>query len=108
MKIASLAALILAAVFLAACNGGQITPDQQALIQSDLDTFCPVLAALQPATVQAFNGNVAKAYNTLSLACPPNPPPTNWVVIGADMLDAVTVIQPYINAYLKTHPIKLK
>lgn len=85
----------------------QITPEDQALIQSDLDTFCPVLGAIDPSIRQVGNGNVVKALNTIELACPPNPPPTNWVVIGVDLLDAVTVIQPYVNKYLKTHHVRL-
>ena len=36
------------------------------------------------------------AYNAILLACPPNPPPTNPIVIGIDILDAIQIAAPYI------------
>jgi hypothetical protein len=88
--------LALAPALLAGCAGGQLTPQAQAQIQAALDAICPTATALQPSVVATFNGNVKTAYNALLLACPPNPPPTNPIVIGVDILDAVQILAPYV------------
>lgn len=95
MKIAHLGALALA-LSLGACANGQLTPQAQADIQAALDSVCPIATALQPSVVATFNGNVKTAYNAVLKACPPNPPPTNPVVIGIDILDAIQILAPYI------------
>jgi hypothetical protein len=94
LKITALASV--AALALSGCAGGQLTPAAQADIQSALDAYCPTVAALQPNVTSTFNGNVATAYNAVLLACPPNPAPTNPVVIGMDILDAIAIIKPYL------------
>src|ERR1700744_1828096 len=96
MKIALVATLSLAVALLAGCASGQLTPQAQADIQTALDDICPTATALQPAAVAAFNSNVKTAYSAILLACPPNPPPTNPIVIGIDILDAVQIAAPYI------------
>ena len=96
MKIALAATISLAIASLAGCADGQLTPQAQADIQTALDDVCPTATALQPTAVATFNGNVKAAYNAILLACPPNPPPTNPIVIGIDILDAIQIAAPYI------------
>jgi hypothetical protein len=98
MKLASLAGAVACAlsIGLAGCAGGQLSPQAQADIQTALNDVCPTMTALQPSVVATFNGNVKTAYNAVLMACPPNPPPTNPVVIGIDVLDAIQIIQPYL------------
>lgn len=95
MKTLALAGAL--ALALVGCTStGQLTPAAQADVQTALNTTCPLAAALQPSVVASFNGNVKTAYNAVMLACPPNPPPTNPVVIGVDVLNAITLLQPYL------------
>jgi hypothetical protein len=101
MKLALPLALALVALSLAGCAGGQLTPAAQADIQGALDAICPTATALQPSVVATFNGNVRTAYNAILLACPPNPPPTNPVVIGVDILDAVQILAPYVKKIVR-------
>jgi hypothetical protein len=90
------ASLALVPALLVGCANGQLTPQAQSQVQTVLDEICPTATALQPSVVATFNGNVKTAYNAVLLACPPNPPPTNPVVIGVDILDAVQILAPYI------------
>ena len=90
------ALLALVPTLLAGCANGQLTPQAQSQIQAVLDEICPTATALQPNVVATFNGNVKTAYNALLLACPPNPPPTNPIVIGIDILDAVQILAPHV------------
>ncbi len=96
-KLALLVGACLLALSLPGCTtSGQLTPAAQTDIQTALDTGCPTINALQPSVVTAFNGNVQTAYRALLLACPPNPAPTNPVIAGMDILDAITLLQPYL------------
>ena len=95
------ALLALAPALLAGCANGQLTPQAQSQIQAALNAICPTATALQPSMVATFNGNVKTAYNALLLACPPNPPPTNPVVIGVDILDAVQILAPYLKRIVR-------
>jgi hypothetical protein len=104
MKLARAGALSLAfsreaALLLGGCGAnGQLTPTARADIQAALNDACPLVSALQPSVAAAFNGNVQAAYSAVVLACPPNPPPTNPVVLGMDLLDALAILKPYLPA----------
>lgn len=98
-----IAAMLAASLALSACGAGGIlsptgdlSPATQADIQADLNAACPIISALQPTIVAGFNSNVATAYKAVLLACPPNPPPTNVVVLGVDIFEAFTLLQPYL------------
>lgn len=94
---ALVAAAVAPAILLAGCDT-QLTPAEQALVHQDLVIGCPILLnQLDPVIRADFNGNVAKlGLNNLELACPPNPEPTNIVVISADIIQAASSIVPYI------------
>jgi hypothetical protein len=74
------------------------TPAEVALIQSDLDNFCPILGGLEPLIRPHVNGNVNKAFDNVDLACPPNPAPTNIPTILADLITVGIAIAPYLTS----------
>ena len=90
----SLALLAAPALLLSACSANlTLTPTAQADIQTALNAACPVLAAVQSAAVKP-NARQVAAMNTLALACPPNPAPTNAVVAATDLLAAAQILAP--------------
>lgn len=82
-----------AALFgLAACTGtGTLTPTGTADVNNVLAIACPVLGTLAGKTL---TGNQNLAYNTLSIACPPNAPPTNAVQVAIDLIAAFNILAP--------------
>ncbi len=106
MKFALLAgALALGTVSLAGCaqtNGvitPNLTPAASAKVQAYLDQYCPVLPGVT-LTVQAnpavSTTSVRTALALLASVCPPNPPPTNGLVIASDILGAYSTLKPLI------------
>jgi hypothetical protein len=91
-------------VGLAGCsNSVTLSPGAQATEAQILAEICPVVADAAPYVGQ-FNGNVQKAYATLSLACPPNPAPTNLVIALADLQAAYSILQPVVTGMIaKAH-----
>src|SRR5579859_378708 len=81
----------------AGCNTN-FTADEVALIQSDLDNFCPLLGALELQIRPHVNGNVNKAFDNVDIACPPNPAPTNIPTILADLVTVGIAIAPYLTS----------
>jgi hypothetical protein len=77
---------------LTACNGtGGLTPTATQDVNNVLAVACPVLGTLAGKTL---TGNQNLAYNTLSIACPPNAPPTNAVQVALDLIAAFDVLAP--------------
>jgi len=75
---------------LAGCNQ-QLQSD----ITAALAEGCPILTAVE-ISKPPLNPLELAAEATLAKACPPNPPPTNAVVIVADIIAAYTALQPFI------------
>lgn len=79
---------------LSACTKmGTLTPAAQTTVTQVLDTACPVLGALAG---MKLSQNQNLAYNTLSIACPPNAPPTNAVTVALDLVTAYNVLSPLL------------
>jgi hypothetical protein len=77
---------------LSACTStGGLTPAGTTDVTATLAVACPVLGTLAGKTL---TGNQNLAYNTLSIACPPNAPPTNAVQVAIDLIAAFDVLAP--------------
>lgn len=94
MKRILLTSAAIVGLALGACNSnGTLTPTAQTDVTTALATACPVLATLAGQKLSALaNG----AYNTLSIACPPNAPPTNAVTVALDLMAAYNILSPLI------------
>jgi hypothetical protein len=89
-KIALTCMLALASMSLAGCNQ-QLQSD----VTSALAEGCPILAAVETSN-PPLNKLELAAEATLANACPPNPAPTNAVVVVADIIAAYTALEPFI------------
>jgi hypothetical protein len=91
-----IAASALVAVSLAGCAPGS-PPSPKALITVNqaLAFGCPIVGAVQGAGLK-LNKYQTGALDTLALACPPNPPPTSEAVALADVLSAISILQPLL------------
>lgn len=77
---------------LTACSGtGALTPAGTADVNNVLAIACPVLGTLAGKTL---TGNQNLAYNTLSVVCAPNAPPTNAVQVAIDLIAAFDILAP--------------
>jgi hypothetical protein len=78
---------------LAACGSvpGTLSPTATQDVSNVLAVACPVLGTLAGKTL---TGNQNLAYNTLSIACPPNAAPTNAVQVAIDLIAAFDVLAP--------------
>jgi len=77
---------------LTACTStGALTPTAATDVNNVLALACPVLCTLAGKTLST-NQNLA--YNTLSIACLPNAPPTNAVQVAIDLIAAFDVLAP--------------
>jgi hypothetical protein len=77
-----------------------LTPAAQATVQNYLNTYCPVLPGVQltlSANPSLNTTDVKAATALLASVCPPNPAPTNGVVIASDVLGAYTTLKPLIH-----------
>jgi hypothetical protein len=88
-----LIAIAISMLGLTACGSvpGTLSPGATAQVDSVLAQACPVLATLAGLKLSA-NQNLA--YNTLSIACPPNAPPTNSITIALDLVAAYNLLAP--------------
>lgn len=94
-KLAFIAGALSLGLLASACaSNGTLNPAAQAQVDAILAQTCPNLSAMAP-LVPSFNGNVQRAYATLSLACPPNPAPTNAIVLVGDLVAAEAILAPY-------------
>lgn len=94
MKKLALASVLSLALASAACTTtGSLTPTAQNDVTTALGVACPVLATLAGQKLTALQNG---AYNTLSIACPPNAPPTNAVTVASDLLAAYAILSPLV------------
>jgi hypothetical protein len=89
-KFALASALGLAIFSLAGCNQ-QLQSD----VTSALAEGCPILTVVEASNPPLTKLELA-AEATLANACPPNPAPTNAVVVVADIIAAYTALEPFI------------
>ena len=90
LALALTSGLTLAAFSLAGCNQ-QLQSD----VTSVLAEGCPILAVVEASNPPLTKLELA-AEATLANACPPNPAPTNAVVVVADIIAAYTALEPFI------------
>ncbi len=82
--------------YLSGCAvGGVPAPSASSDIQEILSTGCPLLQTLV-ATGIKLNKYQTAALQTLSLACPPNPPPNTATTAFADILEAYQLLSPLL------------
>lgn len=77
---------------LAGCN---TSPQVATDIAAALNYGCPVLSAIQAQGIKPNNAQTA-ALQSLALACPPNPAPTNAAVAATDLVAAATILLPLL------------
>ena len=76
-----------------------LTPAAQADLQAALDSYCPVLTAVETSTTanpSLATTDIKAAESVLSEACPPNPAPTNGAVVAVDILNAYVTLEPML------------
>jgi len=83
-------------VALAACTPtGTLDSTATANLQNALAVACPIIGAVQSAGLP-LNAAQSAALKTVTLACPPNPPPTSALLAVEDVLSAYAILQPLI------------
>jgi hypothetical protein len=112
MKNAIIGAALCGAVGLAGCatvNGvptGTLTPAAQAELQAVLDSYCPVLSAVESQTAanpSLATTDVKAAESVLAGACPPNPAPTNAVAAVGLVVNAYVILEPLLPKKVAAH-----
>lgn len=92
----ALACALAAPVGLGGCsNTGQLNGSAVGDVATAIAVGCPLLALIQKSGVK-LNATQSAAAATLDLACPPNPPPTNAIVAGSDLIQAYTILKPLL------------
>ncbi len=77
-------------------SGGGVGPQTAADIENVLSVACPAVSAIQSSRL-SLNAYQKSAVQTLALACPPNPPPTNAIVAANDLVAAFSILQPLLS-----------
>ena len=95
----NLIALTLALALSGCANNGALNAAATADVNTALETACPILTVVQSDVASGMltlNKYQTAAVNSLALACPPNPAPTNATTAASDILAAFALLQPLV------------
>jgi len=76
-------------------SNGTLNSTATADMQNALAVACPIVGVVQASTLP-LSGAQKAALSTLTLACPPNPPPTSALIMAEDIISAYTILQPLL------------
>lgn len=97
--VVAIATLALALAGCASVNGipsTALTPVAEADLEAALASYCPVLVTVETTVAAApslATTDVKAALSVLAEACPPNPSPTNGVVVAVDVINAYVTLE---------------